>query len=82
MLANIDKRYNANTLNVFIEGLNIKKSDHNLGASSGSHAYQTIATTLRFEKAVLKEMNEVVFIWIGGSVVDGLYEKKVTKFSF
>ena len=35
---------------------------------------------LRVAEKVLKERDDVVFVWIGGSVVDDLYGKKVTKF--
>ncbi|NMC60333.1 MAG: UDP-N-acetyl glucosamine 2-epimerase, partial [Candidatus Methanofastidiosa archaeon] len=47
VLVNTGQHYDANMSDVFIQGLNIKTPDYNLGVGSGSHAYQTATTMLR-----------------------------------
>jgi len=63
VLVNTGQHYDANMSDVFIEGLNIKTPDYNLGVGSGSHAYQTATTILRLEEVVLKEEPDVIIVY-------------------
>jgi len=63
VLVNTGQHYDANMSDAFIEGLQIKTPDYNLGVGSGSHAYQTATTMLRLEEAVLKEKPDMMIIY-------------------
>jgi UDP-N-acetylglucosamine 2-epimerase (non-hydrolysing) len=63
VLVNTGQHYDANMSDVFIQGLNIKTPDYNLGVGSGSHAYQTSTTMLRLEEVVLKEKPDALMVY-------------------
>lgn len=63
VLVNTGQHYDANMSDVFIQGLNIKTPDYNLGVGSGSHAYQTATTMLSLEEVVLKEKPDMIMVY-------------------
>lgn len=57
------QHYDWNMSDVFFSVLNIRKPDYNLEVGSGSHAYQTGTTMMRFEEVLLKEKPDAVLVY-------------------
>ena len=57
------QHYDWNMYDIFFKVLDIKEPDYNLGVGSGSHAYQTGMTMMRFEEVLIKEKPDAVLVY-------------------
>lgn len=63
VLVHTGQHYDANMSNVFFRQLGLPEPDINLDVGSGSHAWQTAQTMMRFEEVVLAERPELVLVY-------------------
>jgi|SRR5687768_9266853 len=62
LICHTGQHYDQNMSNVFFEELELPKPDFHLGVGSGSHAQQTAAIMVEFEKVLNREMPDLIIV--------------------
>lgn len=79
ILVHTGQHYDKNMSHTFFGSLGIPEPEYNLEVGSGSHASQTAAVMVRFEKICLKENPDIVLVVgdVNSTIATGLVAKKL-----